>query len=145
MDPANCQDSVRLSAHAWHQSHGAKNSLDALTKEWSRNQVLRMSWPRVENVWTSSDIILDTSRGLQLTYRQTQTHTHTHTKHSKPPVFTDILKTKNVDSSSNLCLGSIAAVTTLCRCIVKSMSTGSSLNKRDAASTLASSSSQGRE
>ena len=35
-------------------------------QKWSKSEVLRMKSPIVENVRTSSDILLDTSRGLQL-------------------------------------------------------------------------------
>ena len=39
-------------------------------QKWSKNAVLRMKFPIVENVRTSSDIVLVTSRGLQLPYRK---------------------------------------------------------------------------
>ena len=39
-------------------------------KNYRKSEVLRMSWPIVENVRTSSESVLDTSRGLQLPYRR---------------------------------------------------------------------------
>ena len=38
----------------------------------SKNQVLRIGFPIVEHVRTSSEIVLHTSRGLQLPYRETE-------------------------------------------------------------------------
>ena len=38
-------------------------------KNGQKSTVLRMGWPIVENVRTSSDIVFITSRGLQLPYR----------------------------------------------------------------------------
>ena len=39
-------------------------------KNGRKSEVLKMKSPIVENVRTSSDILLDTSRGLQLPYRK---------------------------------------------------------------------------
>ena len=39
-------------------------------KNGQKSEVLRMSWPIVENVRTSSDMVLVISRGFQLPYRK---------------------------------------------------------------------------
>ena len=64
-----------------------------------KNKVLRMSWPIVENVRTSSESVLDTSRGLQLPYRKKSKNPSIFTENPKIPYFPAIF-----------CLGSLAAV-----------------------------------
>ena len=70
-------------------------------KNGRKSEVLRMSWPIVENVRTSSDIVLDTSRGLQLPYRKKSKNPSFFTENPKIPYFPAIF-----------CLGSLAAVIT---------------------------------
>ena len=54
-------------------------------KNGRKSEVLRMSWPIVENVRTSSDILLDTSRGLQLPYRKKSKNQSFFTENLKIP------------------------------------------------------------
>ena len=68
-------------------------------KNGRKSEVLRMSLPIVENVRTSSDILLDTSRGLQLPYRK---------KSKKSSFFDRFFKLSYF--SVFFCLGSLAAV-----------------------------------
>ena len=68
-------------------------------KNGRKSEVLRMRFPIVENVRTSSDILLDTSRGLQLPYRK---------KSKKSSFFDRFFKFSYF--SVFFCLGSLAAV-----------------------------------
>ena len=56
-------------------------------KNGQKSEVLRMKSPIVENVRTSSDILLHTSRGLQLPYREKSKKSSFFTRKFQIPVF----------------------------------------------------------
>ena len=57
-----------------------------------KNEVLRMGWPMMENVCTSSDIVLVTSRGLQPPYRRKIKKSTFHTENQDFPYFSVYLR-----------------------------------------------------
>ena len=78
------QDPPDASSGSWREEEAGRGGG---LKNGQKSEVLRMRFPIVENVRTSSDILLHTSRGLQLPYREKSKKSSFFTRKSKIPYF----------------------------------------------------------